>query len=112
MRSPRTSHALAQLQARKRVVVKGEVVSYPPFVVAPPAQFLKATPSKAVASKAAPAQKASGATAPPEKPVTKKSAVPRRPSRPAQRLARSLQRLRILLLQRRWRGLCLASLRR
>ena len=28
-RSPRTSHALAQLQARKRLVVKGEVVSYP-----------------------------------------------------------------------------------
>ena len=85
-RSPRTSHALAQLQARKRVVVKGEVVSYPPLPVAPPAvkkAAPKATPSKAVASKAAPAQKASGATAPPKKPVTKKSAVSAPPKSPS-----------------------------
>ena len=84
--SPRTSHALAQLQARKRVVVKGEVVSYPPLPVAPPAvkkAAPKATPSKAVASKAAPAQKASGATAPPKKPVTKKSAVSAPPKSPS-----------------------------
>ena len=86
VRSPRTSHALAQLQARKRVVVKGEVVSYPPLPVAPPAvkkAAPKATPSKAVASKAAPAQKASGATAPPKKPVTKKSAVSAPPKSPS-----------------------------
>ena len=86
VRSPRTSHALAQLQARKRVVVKGEVVSYPPLPVAPPAvkkAAPKATPSKAVASKAAPAQKASGATAPPKKPVTKKSAVSAQPKSPS-----------------------------
>ena len=85
-KSPRTSHALAQLQARKRVVVKGEVVSYPPLPVAPPAvkkAAPKATPSKAVASKAAPAQKASGATAPPKKPVTKKSAVSAPPKSPS-----------------------------
>jgi NTP pyrophosphatase (non-canonical NTP hydrolase) len=86
VRSPRTSHALAQLQARKRVVVKGEVVSYPPLPVAPPAvkkAAPKATPSKAVAAKAAPAQKASGPTAPPKKPVAKKSAVSAPPKSPS-----------------------------
>ena len=83
--SPRTSHALAQLQARKRVVVKGEVVSYPPVAVAPPAAKAsapKAALSKAVASKPAPAKKASGPKAPPQKPVVKKSVISTPPKLP------------------------------
>jgi len=84
-KSPRTSHALAQLQARKRVVVKGEVVSYPTVAVAPPAVSAsapKAAPSKAVASKPSPAKKTAGSKAPPQKPAVKKSVVspPPKPS--------------------------------
>ena len=85
-RSPRTLHALAQLQARQRVVVKGEEVSYRSVAVAPPTvkkSVPKATPSKAVASKAAPAQKASGPTAPPKKPPAKKAAVSSPPKSPS-----------------------------
>ena len=86
-KSPRTSHALAQLQARKRVVVKGEVVSYPPLPVAPPAvnaSAPKAAPSKAVSSKPSPAKKRAGSKAPPQKPAVKKSVVsaPPKPSAP------------------------------
>ena len=86
-KSPRTSHALAQLQARKRVVVKGEVVSYPTVAVAPPAvnaSAPKAAPSKAVASKPSPAKKTAGSKAPPQKPAVKKSVVsaPPKPSAP------------------------------
>ena len=87
VRSPRTSHALAQLQARKRVVVKGEVVSYPTVALAPPAvnaSAPKAAPSKAVASKPSPAKKTAGSKAPPQKPAVKKSVVspPPKPSAP------------------------------
>ena len=87
VRSPRTSHALAQLQARKRVVVKGEVVSYPTVALAPPAvnaSAPKAAPSKAVASTPAPAKKTAGSKAPPQKPAVKKSVVsaPPKPSAP------------------------------
>lgn len=77
-RSPRTSHALAQLQARKRVVVKGEAVSYPPVVVAQPVaktSAAKAASSKAGTAKAAPAKKVSASKAPAQLPVPKKSAV-------------------------------------
>lgn len=86
-RSPRTSHALAQLQARKRLVVKGEVVSYPTVALAPPAVSAsapKAAPSKAVASKPSPAKKTAGSKAPPQKPAVKKSVVspPPKPSAP------------------------------
>ena len=86
-KSPRTSHALAQLQARKRVVVKGEVVSYPTVALAPPAVSAsapKAAPSKAVASKPSPAKKTAGSKAPPQKPAVKKSVVspPPKPSAP------------------------------
>ena len=86
-RSPRTSHALAQLQARKRLVVKGEVVSYPTVAVAPPAVSAsapKAAPSMAVASKPSPAKKTAGSKAPPQKPAVKKSVVspPPKPSAP------------------------------
>ena len=86
-KSPRTSHALAQLQARKRVVVKGEVVSYPTVAVAPPAvnaSAPKAAPSKAVSSKPSPAKKTAGSKAPPQKPAVKKSVVsaPPKPSAP------------------------------
>ena len=86
-KSPRTSHALAQLQARKRVVVKGEVVSYPTVAVAPPAvnaSAPKAAPSKAVSSKPSPAKKRAGSKAPPQKPAVKKSVVsaPPKPSAP------------------------------
>lgn len=83
--SPRTSHALAQLQARKRVVVKGEVVSYPPVAVAPPAAKAsapKAALSKAVASKPTSAKKASGSQAPPQKPAVKKSVISTPPKLP------------------------------
>ena len=87
VRSPRTSHALAQLQARKRVVVKGEVVSYPTVAVAPPAvnaSAPKAAPSMAVSSKPSPAKKTAGSKAPPQKPAVKKSVVsaPPKPSAP------------------------------
>ena len=86
-KSPRTSHALAQLQARKRVVVKGEVVSYPTVAVAPPAvnaSAPKAAPSMAVSSKPSPAKKTAGSKAPPQKPAVKKSVVsaPPKPSAP------------------------------
>ncbi|BEP93940.1 hypothetical protein GmRootA79_23240 [Acidovorax sp. A79] len=77
-RSPRTSHALAQLQARKRVVVKGDAVSYPPVVVAQPVaktSAAKAASSKAGTAKAAPAKKASASKAPAQPPLPKKSAV-------------------------------------
>lgn len=80
-RSPRTSHALAQLQARKRVAIKGEVVSYPPLVAAQPVAKkspVKTAPSKAVAAKKSPASKA-----PAPAPVPKKSAVAAPPQPPA-----------------------------
>jgi NTP pyrophosphatase (non-canonical NTP hydrolase) len=88
-RSPRTSHALAQLQARKRVVVKGEAVSYPPVAVAPlsvkkpaPKSTAKAAPSKAVTAKAAAAKKASAPKAPAPPSALKKSAVSASPPPP------------------------------
>ena len=79
-RSPRTSHALAQLQARKRVVVKGEVVSYPPVVAAQPMTTKSA--AKTAPSKTGTAKKASASKAPAQLPVPKKSAVsaPPKPS--------------------------------
>ncbi len=79
-RSPRTSHALAQLQARKRVVVKGEVVSYPPVVAAQPVTTKSA--AKTAPSKTRTANKASASKAPAQLPVPKKSAVsaPPKPS--------------------------------
>lgn len=92
-RSARTLHALAQLQARKRVVVKGEAVSFPPVAAAPSVVKTsalkaalkaapKAAPSKAVTSKAAPAQRASAPKAPPQQPAVKKPAVSDRPKPP------------------------------
>lgn len=82
-RSPRTSHALAQLQARKRVVVKGEAVSYPPVVTAQP--VAKKSAAKTAPSKTGTAKKASASKAPAQLPVPKKSAVsaPSKPSVPA-----------------------------
>jgi NTP pyrophosphatase (non-canonical NTP hydrolase) len=71
-RSPRTSHALAQLQARKRVVVKGEAVSYPPVAAAQP--VAKTSAAKTAPSKAGTAKKASASKAPAQPPVPKKSA--------------------------------------
>lgn len=71
-RSPRTSHALAQLQARKRVVVKGEAVSYPPVAAAQP--VAKTSAAKTAPSKAGTAKKASTSKAPAQPPVPKKSA--------------------------------------
>ena len=73
-RSPRTSHALAQLQARKRVVVKGDAVSYPPVVAAQP--VAKKSAAKTAPSKTGTAKKASASKAPAQLPVLKKSAVP------------------------------------
>ena len=73
-RSPRTSHALAQLQARKRVVVKGDAVSYPPVVAAQP--VAKKSAAKTAPSKTGTAKKASASKAPAQLPVPKKSAVP------------------------------------
>ena len=71
-RSPRTLHALAQLQARKRVVLKGEAVSYPPVEAA---QTMAKTPAnKAAAPKAGAAKNASASKAPAQPPVSKKSA--------------------------------------
>ena len=72
-RSPRTSHALAQLQARKRVVVKGDAVSYPPVVAAQP--VAKKSAAKTAPSKTGTAKKASASKAPAQLPVPKKSAV-------------------------------------
>ena len=72
-RSPRTSHALAQLQARKRVVVKGDAVSYPPVGAAQP--VAKKSAAKTAPSKTGTAQNASASTAPAQLPVPKKSAV-------------------------------------
>ena len=72
-RSPRTSHALAQLQARQRVVVKGEAVSYPPVVAAQPVG--KKSAAKTAPSKAGTAKKASASKAPVQLPAPKKSAV-------------------------------------
>ncbi|PTT39424.1 hypothetical protein DBR23_11140 [Acidovorax sp. HMWF018] len=82
-RSPRTSHALAQLQARKRVVVKGDAVSYPPVVAAQP--VAKNSAAKTAPSKTGTAKKASASKAPAQLPVPKKSAVsaPSKPSVPA-----------------------------
>ena len=72
-RSPRTSHALAQLQARKRVVVKGDAVSYPPVVAAQP--VAKKSAAKTAPSKTGTAKNASASKAPAQLPVPKKSAV-------------------------------------
>ena len=82
-RSPRTSHALAQLQARKRVVVKGDAVSYPPVVAAQP--VAKKSAAKTAPSKTGTAKNASASKAPAQLPVPKKSAVsaPPQPSGPA-----------------------------
>lgn len=79
-RSARTSHALAQLQARKRVMVKGDAVSYPTAAVAHPA-VKKAAP-KAVTAKAAAAKKASAPKVPAQPPVLKKSAASTPPKPP------------------------------
>ena len=82
-RSPRTSHALAQLQARKRVVVKGDAVSYPPVVAAQP--VAKKSAAKTAPSKTGTAKNASASKAPAQLPAPKKSAVsaPPQPSGPA-----------------------------
>ena len=72
-RSPRTSHALAQLQARKRVVVKGDAVSYPPVGAAQP--VAKKSAAKTAPSKTGTAKNASASKAPAQLPVPKKSAV-------------------------------------
>ena len=82
-RSPRTSHALAQLQARKRVVVKGDAVSYPPVGAAQP--VAKKSAAKTAPSKTGTAKNASASKAPAQLPVPKKSAVsaPPQPSGPA-----------------------------
>lgn len=79
-KSPRTSHALAQLQARKRVVVKGEAVSYPPVAVAQPLakkSAAKTAPTKAGGAKKAPASKAPAQPSVVQKPAT--SAPPKPP---------------------------------
>ena len=82
-RSARTSHALAQLQARKRVVVKGDAVSYPPVGAAQP--VAKKSAAKTAPSKTGTAKNASASKAPAQLPVPKKSAVsaPPQPSGPA-----------------------------
>lgn len=82
-RSLRTSHALAQLQARKRVVVKGEAVSYPPVVAARP--VAKTSSAKTAAPKAGTAKKACASKASAQPPVPNKSAVsvPPKPPVPA-----------------------------
>ena len=49
VQSPRVAHALAQLQAQKRVALKKEVVSYPPSFAAVPAPAKKTAVKKAVA---------------------------------------------------------------
>ena len=72
-RSPRTSHALTQLQARKRVVVKGDAVSYPPVGAAQP--VAKKSAAKTAPSKTGTAKNASASKAPAQLPVPKKSAV-------------------------------------
>ena len=72
-RSPRTSHALAQLQARKRVVVKGDAVSYPPMGAAQP--VAKKSAAKTAPSKTGTAKNASASKAPAQLPAPKKSAV-------------------------------------
>ncbi|MFO1232712.1 MAG: PIN domain-containing protein, partial [Paenacidovorax caeni] len=72
-RSARTSHALAQLQARKRVVVKGDAVSYPPVGAAQP--VAKKSAAKTAPSKTGTAKNASASKAPAQLPVPKKSAV-------------------------------------
>jgi NTP pyrophosphatase (non-canonical NTP hydrolase) len=72
-RSPRTSHALAQLQARKRVVVKGDAVSYPPVGAVQP--VAKKSAAKTAPSKTGTAKNASASKAPAQLPVPKKSAV-------------------------------------
>ena len=87
-RSARTSHALAQLQARKRVVVKGDAVSYPPAAVAHPA-VKKAAP-KAVTAKAAAAKKASAPKVPAQPPVLKKSAASTPPKPPIPAVGKTL----------------------
>ena len=87
-RSPRTSHALAQLQARKRVVVKGEAVSYPPLAAAETASKKSAAPTahpKAGAAKKATASKASEQPPAPEKSIA--SAPPKPPVSPAGKTA-------------------------
>ena len=72
-RSARTSHALAQLQARKRVVVKGDAVSYPPVGAAQP--VAKKSAAKTAPLKTGTAKNASASKAPAQLPVLKKSAV-------------------------------------
>lgn len=80
-RSSRTSHALAQLQARKRVAIKGEVVSYPPVAAAQP--VAKKSPAKTAPSKAVAAKKSPASKAPAPALVPKKSAVAAPPQPPA-----------------------------
>lgn len=82
-RSPRTSHALAQLQARKRVAIKGEVVSYPSVAAAQ--TVAKKSPANTAPSKAVAAKKSPPSKAPAPAPVPKKPAVaaPPKPSVPA-----------------------------
>lgn len=77
-RSLRTLHALAQLQARKRVVLKGDTVSYPPVAAAKPAA------AKQTAAKASPAKKTPAKKAPAQQPKLKKTAVSDKPKPPAQ----------------------------
>ena len=72
-RSPRTSHALAQLHARLRVVVKGDAVSYPPVGAAQP--VAKKSAAKTAPSKTGTAKNASASKAPAQLPAPKKSAV-------------------------------------
>lgn len=52
VQAPRVAHALAQLQAQKRVVLKKDVVSYPPAPAGVPAPAKKAAAKKAVAAAA------------------------------------------------------------
>ncbi len=84
-RSPRTLHALAQLQARKRVVVKGDAVSYPPVATAQPVVKKpppKSVPSKAVISKTLPAKKTPAPKPPAQKPALKKTTASNPPKPP------------------------------
>ena len=52
VQAPRVLHALAQLQARKRVVLRKDVVSYPPAPVGVPVSAKKAVAKKTAATAA------------------------------------------------------------
>jgi len=76
---------LAQLQARKRVVVKGDAVSYPPVATAQPVVKKpppKSVPSKAVISKTLPAKKTPAPKPPAQKPALKKTTASNPPKPP------------------------------